>query len=93
MNDERVEIHLVNEKPPLAAVGGLPPERLSPASVEPATTARALSVSALVEQCQQEIQTYRRGEPSNDVYGLELLHCAIVQGDQAAAVGAAGAGG
>lgn len=47
-------------------------------------SAQALSVSALVEQCQQEIQAYRRGEPSNGAYGLELLHRAIMQGDQAA---------
>ena len=68
MRDERVEIHMVNEKPLLAA-------------------ARELSVSALVEQCQHEIQIYRRGEPSHEEYGLELLHRAIVQGDQAAWAG------
>jgi len=45
---------------------------------------QALSVSALVEQCQQEIQAYRRGEPFHEAYGLELLHRAIVRGDQAA---------
>jgi hypothetical protein len=45
---------------------------------------QALSVSTLVEQCQQEIQAYRRGEPSNEAYGLELLRRAIMQGDQAA---------
>lgn len=48
---------------------------------------QALSVSALVEQCQQEIQTYRRGEPSDEAYGLELVRRAIVQGDQAAWAG------
>ena len=48
---------------------------------------QALSVSALVEQCQQEIQAYRRGELSNEAYGLELLHRAIMQGDQAAWAG------
>jgi hypothetical protein len=48
---------------------------------------QALSASALVEQCQQEIQAYRRREPSNDAYGLELLHRAIMQGDQAAWAG------
>lgn len=45
-------------------------------------SARALSISALVEQCQQEIQAYRRGELSNEASGLELLRRAIVQGDQ-----------
>jgi hypothetical protein len=41
-----------------------------------------LSLSALVEQCRREIEAYRRGEPSNEAFGLELLHRAIVQGDQ-----------
>jgi hypothetical protein len=48
---------------------------------------QTLSVSELVEQCQQEIQAYRRGEPSNEAYGLELLHQAIMQGNQAAWAG------
>src|SRR5207253_2074773 len=45
---------------------------------------QALSVSGLVEQCQQEIQAYCRGELSNEAYGLELLRRAIMQGDQEA---------
>ncbi len=45
-------------------------------------SAQALSISALVEKCRQEIQAYRRGKPSNGAYGLELLHRAIMQGDQ-----------
>src|SRR2546428_332431 len=46
-----------------------------------------LSVFALVERCRREIQAYRRGEPSNEAFGLELLHRAIVQGDQNARAG------
>jgi DNA-directed RNA polymerase specialized sigma24 family protein len=46
------------------------------------TTERVLSVSALVEQCRREIGAYRRGEPSNEACGLELLRRAIVRGDQ-----------
>jgi hypothetical protein len=87
MSDERIEIHMVSGKPPLAASRGLPPEQFSSGSPEPATTARELSVSALVEKCQQEIQAYHRGEPSNEEYGLELLHRAIAQGDQDAWAG------
>jgi hypothetical protein len=48
---------------------------------------QALSISTLVAQCQQEIQAYRRGEPSDETYGLELLHHAVVQGDQDAWAG------
>src|SRR5947209_20032873 len=48
---------------------------------------QVLGVFALVERCRREIQAYRRGEPSNEAYGLELLHRAIVQGDQEAWAG------
>jgi hypothetical protein len=47
----------------------------------------ALSISALIEQCQRETQAYRRGEPSNETYGLELLRRAMVHGDQASWTG------
>lgn len=47
----------------------------------------SLSVSVLVSHCQREIDTYRRGEPWIDAYGLELLRRATVQGDQAAWIG------
>ncbi len=58
------------------------PERSSPTSTDSHSVDRVLSLSALVEQCRREIQAYRRGEPSNEAYGLELLHRAIMQGDQ-----------
>jgi len=51
------------------------------------STLRTLRVPELVEQCQREIQIHRRGEPSDETYGLELLHRAIVQGDEAAWAG------
>ena len=46
-----------------------------------------LRVPELVEQCRQEMQAYRRGEYSHDEYGLELLHRAIMQGQQEAWAG------
>jgi hypothetical protein len=87
MSDDGMEVYVVNEKPSLAAARGLPLERLSPGSAEPAAVERALSVSTLVEQCRQQIQAYRRGEPSDEVYGLELLYRAIEQGDEDAWAG------
>jgi len=87
ISDESIETHVVNGKAPLAAARGLPPERLAPRSQEPTAGERALSVSTLVEQCRREIQAYRRGEPSEEVYGLELLHRALVQHDQDAWAG------
>jgi hypothetical protein len=65
----------------------LSPERSSPVSADPDAAEPVLSVCALVEQCRREIQAYRRGEPSNETYGLELLRRAIVQSDPAAWAG------
>src|SRR2546428_761126 len=65
----------------------LSPERLSPVSADSDAAGRGWSVCALVEQCRWEIQAYRRGEPSNEAYGLELLRRALVQGDQDAWAG------
>lgn len=43
---------------------------------------RRLKVSELAEQCLLELNAYRRGEPSTDVYGVELLRRATVWDDQ-----------
>lgn len=45
---------------------------------------RTLKVSELAEQCLLEINAYRRGEPSTDVYGVELLRRATLWDDQEA---------
>jgi hypothetical protein len=82
-------MHDTGETPEI--LGGEPPtdspERSSPLSADSDAADRVLSLSALVEQCQREIQAYRRGEPSNETYGLELLRRALVQGDQDAWTG------
>ncbi len=44
-------------------------------------TLQAMSTSTLVEGCIRELQKYRRGEPSNEHYSLELLHRALIQQD------------
>jgi len=82
MSNDGIETHMVNGQASLAA-----PKNFSPSSEEPAVVASALSVPALVEQCQGHIQVYHRGEPSEEAYGLELLHRALVQGDQNAWAG------
>jgi len=46
-----------------------------------------LDLETLIAQCSREIDIYRRGEPCNDEYGLELLRRAIVQGDHEAWAG------
>src|SRR5450755_3816313 len=87
MNYDGIQVQVINEKAPLPASRELPLERLPAGTTESAAVQRALSVSTLVEQCQRHIQAYRRGDPSDEVYGLELLHRAIVQGDQVAWAG------
>ena len=87
MSDGSIELHMISGEESLVAARGLPPERLSPGSAEPTAVERPLSVSTLVEQCRREIQAYRRGEPSDGGYGLELVRRALVQGDQDAWAG------
>ena len=44
----------------------------------------AMSVPALVEGCMRELHKHRHGEPSNDQYGLELFHRALMQRNSSA---------
>jgi DNA-directed RNA polymerase specialized sigma24 family protein len=44
----------------------------------------AMSVSELADHCMKVINNYRHGEPSNDQYGLELFHRALLQHDSLA---------
>jgi hypothetical protein len=61
------------------------PVRLSEQD-EPASASRegarsALSTAALAEQCLLQLGAYRRGEPCDESYGLELFRRATVEGD------------
>jgi len=44
----------------------------------------AMSLSALAERSMSEIDNYRRGEPSNDQYSLEIFRRAMLECDNAA---------
>jgi DNA-directed RNA polymerase specialized sigma24 family protein len=44
----------------------------------------AMSLSALAERSMSEIDNYRRGEPSNDQYSLEIFRRAMLERDNAA---------
>ncbi|MGZ3643944.1 MAG: hypothetical protein ACXVCM_08835 [Ktedonobacteraceae bacterium] len=66
---------------------GTPIESASPVSSYKETEYNALSIETLATQCLREIDSYRRGEPWDDEYGLELLRRAIVQEDERAWVG------
>jgi hypothetical protein len=58
----------------------------SPSAVRPkrAVALERLTVSELAEQCLQEINAYRRGDPSTEVSSVELLRRATIQRDQEA---------
>lgn len=87
MSQNATETLAINRKELPSASQGLPPVSSSPLYPKSLTAEHTLSVSTLVEQCQREIGAYRRGEPSNESFGLELLRRAIVQGDQDAWIG------
>lgn len=59
-------------------------EGSSPASLRRGAACIALSLSVLTAQCSREIDHYRRGEPCNETFGLELLRRCTIQGDQEA---------
>jgi len=68
----------------LAVPQSVPPEKLSPESSVPTSALSTMSVSVLAEQCIREFGKYRKGEPSDDRYGLELFRRAVIQQDQLA---------
>jgi hypothetical protein len=58
--------------------------RDEPISDPQATALRGLGLAELLEQCEGHMQAYRRGEPSTDVYGIELLRRATTADDREA---------
>src|SRR5690242_17039899 len=40
-----------------------------------------MSLAVLAEHCKRELNNYLKGEPCMDMYGVELIRRAIVQGD------------
>jgi hypothetical protein len=73
-----------NVREPLIAPQGSFHEKGSAVCPTGESPLRTLKVSELAEQCQLEINAYRRGEPSTAVYGVELLCRATVWDDQEA---------
>ena len=72
----------VDREGKLAVPQSVPPEKLPPESPLPTSALTTMSVSMLAEQCIREFGKYRKGEPSDDRYGLELFRRAITQQDQ-----------
>src|ERR1700738_817164 len=49
--------------------------------VSPEVSTQAMNNSELADRCMNEIENFRRGEPSNDQYGIELFRRALKQLD------------
>lgn len=73
-----------NDGEQLTAPQSVPYASSFPVSPKGEGALRMLRVSELAEQCLREIQACRCGDASTDVYGVELLRRATVQGDQEA---------
>src|SRR5260221_4250918 len=57
------------------------PEQAEPAIEKRERASHTLSNAALAEQCLLELEAYRRGEPCDEAYGLELFRRATVERD------------
>jgi hypothetical protein len=84
MIDHLMNTPYTNDGEPSAAPEGIPTERLSPVSLLSNPLYSEMSHPVLAEHCIRELNTYRRGEPCTDRYGVELIRRAIIQGDQEA---------
>jgi DNA-directed RNA polymerase specialized sigma24 family protein len=61
-----------------------PSQGITPTALMNEEACSLLSLPVLAAHCVREIDNFRRGEPYTERYGLELLHRAIIQGDQEA---------
>jgi hypothetical protein len=59
-------------------------EESSPITRQSLSLSRELSLPVLAALCLEEIDNYRRSAPYTELYGLELLHRALMQSDQEA---------
>jgi len=57
------------------------PQQINASTASSDISSQDMSVSALADQCIKEINKYRRGETSNDKFGLELFHRALMERD------------
>jgi hypothetical protein len=84
---ELMDRHCADDGEPSTAPEGDQASRSSPISLMSNPLCCEMSVPVLAAYCLKELSNYRRGEPCTDVYGVELLRCATVKGDQEAWTG------
>jgi len=81
MNENVMNIHGVEDRTDRMAPESLSAAQASPTSVRREVASSTLSLAALAEQCLRELSVYRRGEPCDETYSLELLRRATVEGN------------
>jgi len=69
---------------PSTAPESTPTEQSSPVSLLSNSMCSEMSLPKLAAHCLRELDNYRRGAPATDMYGVELLRRATIQGDQEA---------
>lgn len=88
MDQQIIKPNLINQ--PESMTGDLyrdvqdPAQRITALAEPSKLSPQVMSNLALADQCMNAINNYRRGEPSNDQYGLELFRRALMQQDPAA---------
>jgi DNA-directed RNA polymerase specialized sigma24 family protein len=83
MISEVMDTHSMNDSEPSTAPTSTA-EQPSPVFPQSNPLCREISLPALAAQCLQEIDAYRRGEPSTESSSVALLRCATVEDDQEA---------
>ena len=84
MRDHLMNTGYVEDGEPSHSAEGTPAEWLSPISLLSNTLCCEMRLPDLAAQCIKELDHYRRGDPSTEAFGLELLRRAIRQSDQEA---------
>ena len=84
MISEVIDPHCVSERETSTAAKRTAAEQSSPVFPLATPLCREMSLPALAAQCLQEIETYRRGEPYTESYGVELFRRATIEDDEEA---------
>jgi hypothetical protein len=84
MISDEMNIHLVNDGEPPTVLRNMTTEQASPVSPPSNPLCKENHLPALAAQCLREIDHYRRGKPSTDTHGVELLRRATIENDQEA---------
>jgi hypothetical protein len=81
---EPMDSRATNDREPFITPGSVPTEQSTPVFLLSDQLYSEMSLPVLAAHCVRELNTYRRGEPCTERYGVELIHRATVQGDQEA---------